>query len=74
MPISIHTQSREDNNNRAMLAPPTRTTSGVTLRPISLGSLEILRQLNNSLATAEADMGKSTPAHSPSSCGFTEPR
>ena len=58
MPISIHTQSREDNNNRAMLAPPTRTTSGVTLRPISLGSLEILRQLNNSLATAEADMGE----------------
>ena len=58
MAIQIHTQSREDSNNRAMLAPPTRTTSGVTLRPISLGSLEILRQLNNSLATAEADMGE----------------
>lgn len=58
MAIQIHTQTREDSNNRAMLAPPTRTTSGVTLRPISLGSLEILRQLNNSLATAEADMGE----------------
>ena len=41
-----------------MLAPPTRTTSGVTLRPISLGSLENLRQLNNSLASAEANMGE----------------
>lgn len=53
---SISISTREDSNNRSMLAPSARTNAGITLRPISLGSLEILRQLNNPLATAEANI------------------
>ncbi len=59
-PISIKTPdtpqllSREDGNNRSMVAPPPRLQSGLTLRPISLGSLEVLRQLGNPLAAADA--------------------
>ncbi len=45
--------SREDGNNRSMVAPPPRLQSGLTLRPISLGSLEVLRQLGNPLAMAD---------------------
>ena len=45
MSIQIHTATREGNNNRAMPAPESKTRSGITLRAISLGSLEILRQL-----------------------------
>ena len=52
--ISIST--REDENNRSMVQPSTRTESGLSLRPISLGSLEILRQLGNPLASGDADM------------------
>ena len=52
--ISIST--REDENNRSMIQPPARTESGLTLRPISLGSLEVLRQLGNPLASGDADM------------------
>ncbi len=58
-PISIQTPdnlppiSREDGNNRSMLAPPPRLQSGLVLRPISLGSLEVLRQLGNPLAMAD---------------------
>ncbi len=48
-------ETREDVNNRAMLAPASRLESGLTLRPISLGSLEILRQLGNPLAAAGND-------------------
>ncbi len=48
-------ESREDTNNRSMLAPAPRLDSGLTLRPISLGSLEILRQLGNPLAAAGND-------------------
>ena len=39
-----------------MLAPESKTRSGIVLRAISLGSLEILRQLANPLSTAEADL------------------
>ena len=56
MSIQIHTATREESNNRAMLAPESKTKSGITLRAISLGSLEILRQLANPLSTAEADL------------------
>ncbi len=49
-------ESREDTNNRSMLAPAPRLDSGLTLRPISLGSLEILRQLGNPLAAAETQL------------------
>ncbi len=47
--------NREDGNNRSMVAPPPRLQSGLTLRPISLGSLEVLRQLGNPLAAAGQD-------------------
>lgn len=56
MSIQIHTATREESNNRAMLAPESKTKSGIVLRGISLGSLEILRQLANPLSTAEADL------------------
>ena len=52
--ISIST--REDENNRSMVQPPARTESGLTLRPISLGSLEVLRQLGNPLASGNAEL------------------
>ena len=50
--ISIST--REDENNRSMIQPPACTESGLTLRPISLGSLEVLRQLGNPLSAGNA--------------------
>ena len=46
---SISISTREDSNNRSMVQPSARLESGLTLRPISLGSLEILRQLGNGL-------------------------
>ena len=52
--ISIST--REDENNRSMIQPPARTESGLTLRPISLGSLEDLRQLGNPLSAGNAEL------------------
>lgn len=52
--ISIST--REDENNRSMIQPPARTESGLTLRPISLGSLEVLRQLGNPLSAGNAEL------------------
>lgn len=52
--ISIST--REDENNRSMVQPPARTESGLTLRPISLGSLEVLRQLGNPLASGNTEL------------------
>ena len=55
--ISIST--REDENNRSMIQPPARTESGLTLRPISLGSLEVLRQLGNPLSAGNAELTKS---------------
>ncbi len=48
MSIQIHTATREECNTRAMLAPESKTKRGIVLRGISLGSLEILRQLTNS--------------------------
>ncbi len=39
-----------------MIQPPARTESGLSLRPISLGSLEVLRRLGNPLASGDADM------------------
>ena len=56
MSIQIHTATREESNNRAMPAPESKTKRGIVLRGISLGSLEILRQLANPLSTAEADL------------------
>ena len=53
---TISVSTREDENNRSMVQPSTRTESGLSLRPISLGSLEILRQLGNPLASGDADM------------------
>ena len=53
MSIQIHTATREESNNRAMLAPESKTKSGIVLRGISLGSLEILRQPANPLSSAE---------------------
>ena len=53
---TISISSREDSNNRSMVQPPVRTKSGLSLRPISLGSLEVLRQLGNPLASGDADM------------------
>ena len=52
--ISIST--REDNNNRSMVQPDARLESGISLRPISLGSLEILRQLGNPLASGDTSL------------------
>lgn len=54
--MTVKIQTREDTNNRAMLAPPAKMANGLALRPISLGSLEILRQLGNPLATADAGL------------------
>ena len=53
---TISIASREDANNRSMLAPAQKPVGGVKLRPISLGSLEIMRQLGNPLATGSAEM------------------
>ena len=39
-----------------MIQPPARTESGLSLRPISLGSLEVLRRLGNPLVSGDADM------------------
>ena len=40
MSIQIHTATREESNNRAMLAPESKTRSGIVLRAISLGCLK----------------------------------
>ena len=53
---TISISSREDSNNRSMMQPQARTESGLSLRPISLGSLEILRQLGNPISSGNADM------------------
>lgn len=53
MPISIST--RDDSNNASMVAPDAVPTAGLKLRPISLGSLELLRQISNPLATGADD-------------------
>lgn len=49
--MAISISSRDDSNNAAMVAPDVTNTAGFNLRPISLGSLELLRQINNPLAT-----------------------
>ncbi len=53
---AISISSREDSNNRSMVQPAARTESGLVLRPISLGSLEVLRQLGNPLASGNAEL------------------
>lgn len=59
MPINITSpEQRDDINNRSMVAPATRTKSGLTLRAISLGSLELLRQLGNPLANNDPNLDK----------------
>ncbi|MBR5889570.1 MAG: hypothetical protein IKY92_05960 [Akkermansia sp.] len=53
---TITISTREDNNNRSMVQPDARLESGISLRPISLGSLEILRQLGNPLASGDTSL------------------
>ena len=53
---TISISSREDSNNRSLVQPPVRTESGLFLRPISLGSLEVLRQLGNPLASGNTEL------------------
>ena len=53
---TISISSREDSNNRSLVQPPMRTESGLSLRPISLGSLEVLRQLGNPLASGNTEL------------------
>ena len=53
---SISISTREDSNNRSLVQPPVRTESGLSLRPISLGSLEVLRQLGNPLASGNTEL------------------
>ena len=53
---TISISSREDSNNRSLVQPPARTESGLALRPISLGSLEVLRQLGNPLASGNTEL------------------
>ena len=53
---TISISSREDSNNRSLVQPPVRTESGLALRPISLGSLEVLRQLGNPLASGNTEL------------------
>ena len=53
---TISITSREDSNNRSLVQPPVRTESGLSLRPISLGSLEVLRQLGNPLASGNTEL------------------
>ena len=53
---TISILSREDSNNRSLVQPPVRTESGLSLRPISLGSLEVLRQLGNPLASGNTEL------------------
>lgn len=52
---TISITSREDSNNRSMMQPSARLESGLSLRPISLGSLEILRQLGNPLSSGDTN-------------------
>ena len=53
---TVSISSREDSNNRSLVQPPMRTESGLSLRPISLGSLEVLRQLGNPLASGNTEL------------------
>ncbi len=53
--MSINIQTRDSLNNASMLQPaPTIGNTGLTLRPVSLGSLELLRAVNNPLAGSNA--------------------
>lgn len=53
--MAINIQTREEINTRSMLAPETTPIGGLKLRPISLGSMELLRQLNNPLVAGESE-------------------
>ncbi len=53
--MSINIQTRDSLNNASMLQPaPKIGNTGLTLRPVSLGSLELLRAVNNPLAGSNA--------------------
>lgn len=54
--MAINIQTRENINARSMLAPESTGIAGLTLRPISLGSMELLRQVNNPLATGDTEV------------------
>lgn len=51
--MAINIQTREDENNRSIVRPAAQVGK-LTLRPLSLGSLELLRQIGNGLATGGA--------------------
>ena len=51
--MAINIQTREDENNRSIVRPAAQVGK-LTLRPLSLGSLELLRQMGNGLATGGA--------------------
>jgi len=52
--MSISIQTREERNNASMLQASAKV-AGLTLRPISLGSLEILRSIGNPLASGNPE-------------------
>lgn len=52
--MAININTRDDENNRSIVKPAAKV-GNFTLRPISLGSLELLRQIGNTLATGEAN-------------------
>lgn len=62
--MAIQINTRDSINNASMVAPATTEVASLQLRPISLGSLEILRQIGNPLATGEelADIDTHTVA------------
>lgn len=51
--MAINIQTRQDENNRSIVRPAAEV-AGLKLRPLSLGSLELLRQMGNALATGSA--------------------
>lgn len=47
---NIKIKSREDTNNSSMVKPEPHSIAGLHVRSISLGSLEILREMGNPIA------------------------
>ncbi len=58
--MAINIQTREDENNRSIVKPAAQVGK-LTLRPLSLGSLELLRQIGNALATGGAALDNLEP-------------
>ncbi|MFI3243776.1 MAG: hypothetical protein R3Y56_05950 [Akkermansia sp.] len=53
--MAITIETRNDTNNASILAP-TAQVGNVTMRPISLGSIELLRAIGNPLASGNQTM------------------